>query len=135
MKNTDENLVVDQVMENVTVMNHAIPSSSGTIFHTTIIAFSKSLNSEDPQYEWVVEFTCGSSNSKLIPLLFPGDFVGINLYSKSEPHSEQGDQNLKDMLEAIDDLGLSWATDPDHWIGLDSGFNVVPHGENCTYDS
>jgi hypothetical protein len=68
--------------------------------------------------------------------LFPGDgYVGINLYSRSPPHSEQGRENLKEMMESIDDLGLTWATEdwgfywPYHY-----GFFIVPHGEHCVYD-
>ena len=53
--------------------------------------------------------------------------MGINLYSKSAPHTEKADQNLEEMLAAIDEIGLDWATDEESWPGLDSGFNVVPH--------
>ncbi|GMH67527.1 hypothetical protein TrRE_jg11551, partial [Triparma retinervis] len=79
------------------------------------------------------EFTCGSSNSKLIPILFPNDFVGINLYSKSAPHTETADMNLEEMLKVIEDIGLGWATEEESWAGLDTGFNIVPHAEDCVY--
>ena len=86
-----------------------------------------------PHYPHPSQFTCGSSNSKLIPILFPNDFVGINLYSKSAPHTETADMNLEEMLKVIEDIGLGWATEEESWAGLDTGFNIVPHAEDCVY--
>mmetsp|Transcript_17946 Transcript_17946/g.36444 ORF Transcript_17946/g.36444 Transcript_17946/m.36444 type:complete len:248 (-) Transcript_17946:27-770(-) len=134
MTSTSSPLVVDQVMTATNISGHALPPLGSAKFHTTIVAFSESPGSgPDNQYEWVVEFTCGSSDSLAIPLLFPGGFVGINMYSKSAPHTDQGNLNLAEMLEAAEELGLAWATDSESWQGLDSGFNVVPHGPDCEY--
>lgn len=133
MGSTDEPLVVDQVMKATNISGHSMPPLGSATFHTTVVAFSAPEASPGEQYEWVVEFTCGSSNSALVPVLFPRGFVGINLYSRSAPHTAQADANLADMMSAIEELGLSWATDESSWPGLDSGFNVVPHGEECVY--
>ena len=135
----DSQVIVDQFMENMTYANHNIPACSSTTFHTTLIAFGEALTDHDDddineQYEWLVEFTCGSDNSTTLPILFPGDFVGINLYSKSEPHTPQAEKNLQDMLSAIEEQGLGWAIDPKPWFGFDSGFNLVPHSSKCAYD-
>lgn len=88
------------------------------------MAFKESYDPTDEQYEWVVEFTCGQS-PKLWNVMFPGGFVGLNMYSKSGPTS---DTNLAQMKEAVNDLGLSWAMDS--WGG---GFHVVPQNSSCKY--
>ena len=81
-----------------------------------------------------MKFACGSSGSNAIVVLFPRGFVGINMYSKTAPHTAQADQNLADMLAAADEFGLAWATYEESWPGLDSGFNHVPHGPSCVYN-
>ncbi|GMI05725.1 hypothetical protein TrVE_jg12869 [Triparma verrucosa] len=134
IKDTAVDLVVDQIMQNITIMNRDLPSNSSTTFHTTVIAFSPHISPNSSQYEWLIEFTCGSEGNPLIPLLFPNDFVGINLYSKSSPHSPRGNSNLLEMMSAIEELGLTWATESEPWKGMDTGFNIVPHGVNCTYE-
>jgi hypothetical protein len=141
MNDTSVPLVVDQVMTETSAGNFTVPDTAKapTVFHTTIIAFSRDEaaaeeeEGQQQQYEWVVEFTCGSNGSAAMQMLFPNGFVGLNMYSKSGPHTPQAEQNLASMMSAVEGLGLDWAMDPEAWRGMDSGFNIVPHGPACSY--
>ena len=132
----NHSLVVDQIIttENVSGVNVPVQFGRPTVFHTTIIAFEESLDPDDEQYEWVVEFSCGQTGSAILALGFPGGFVGLNFYSKSAPNTNQSASNLNAMVLAVESLGLDWAMDPEPWKGLDTGFNIVLHNQSiCTY--
>ena len=133
---TSDYSVYNQDLSNVRIKGVTLPSiNTGSSFKSSVIAFSEGSEGEgDGQYEWLVEFTCGTENALMIPILFPNDFVGINLFSKSKPHSPRAKKNMKEMLDAIANLGLSWAIEAEPWKGMDTGFNVVPHNDTCTYE-
>eukprot|EP01062_Namystynia_karyoxenos_P006188 TRINITY_DN12162_c0_g1_i1.p1 TRINITY_DN12162_c0_g1~~TRINITY_DN12162_c0_g1_i1.p1 ORF type:complete len:550 (+),score=168.37 TRINITY_DN12162_c0_g1_i1:96-1652(+) len=101
-----------------------IPGLDKVRFHTVVAAF-KAVPGQ-LQYEWVVEFTCGEDPQGALAVLFPGGFVGLNLYSRTGPTSAA---NLAEMRQAVTELGIGWAMDSWGW-----GFHVVPHNSSCEYN-
>lgn len=95
-------------------MGMGIPKWMDSPFQTATIAFN---DTGGDQYEWVIEFTCGG-----LGLLFPGGFVGINLYSRV-----LADSHLQQMLETVRNLNLSWV--------LEKGFHNASHPTSCNYST
>lgn len=102
-----------------------IPDINELVFNTATIAFKTV--PEQEQYEWVIEFTCGTQPEDAMAHLFPGGFVGLNMYSRSGPTNAD---NLQEMEEAVKDLGLDWVMQDWGW-----GFHEVPHTSECQYNS
>ncbi len=63
--------------------------------------------------------------------VYPLGYLGLNLYSRSEPHTPQYEINKRELLAAVDELGLSWVT-KDFGRFL-KGFHIVPHAAHCVY--
>ena len=124
MASTSDNGVYAQTILNSSYASSVLPGRLDVEFHTAVVAFKEA--HDRGQYEWVVEFTCGT-NSTVFSRMFGDDFAGLNLYSRSGPLSAT---NLEEMRAAVEALGLSWALQPG---GLGTGFNVVPHTSQCQY--
>jgi hypothetical protein len=116
----------NQTITSTSVDSHHIPDINKAVFNTATVAFKASTPFSTGQYEWVIEFTCGTVEATLpFKALFPGGFVGLNFYSKSGPLSSR---NLAEMTAAAKDLGLGWAMDS--W-GV--GWHDVPQNTSCTW--
>jgi hypothetical protein len=117
--------VYNQTITATSVTGVKIPDIKGVIFNTAVVAFKESNDPSSVQYDWVVEFTCGE-HPALLNVLFPGGFVGLNMYSKAGPTSSS---NLKEMVSAVNELGLGWTMES--WGG---GFHIVPQNSSCKYN-
>jgi hypothetical protein len=94
-----------------------IPKWMHSSFDTGVIAFDRS-GAPGAQYNWVIEFTCGGLGA-----LFPGGFVGLNLYSRTLSPS-----NLATMIDVVKSLNLSWV--------LEKDFHTPTHNQSlCVYNS
>lgn len=94
-----------------------VPKWINSSFDTGVLAFDRS-GAADQQYNWVIEFTCGGLES-----VFPGGFVGLNLYSRSLDRA-----NLNTMLDVVKSLNLSWV--------LENGYHTPTHDPSlCTYNT
>ena len=71
----------------------------------------------------MVEFICGTFAVEFMNQVFPGGFVGVNLYSRSDG------TNLREMEDTIKELGLEWAMDD--W---GRGYHHVSHKMDCEYN-
>jgi len=101
-----------------------VPGLDEIKFQTATVAFKDS--TDGLQYEWVIEFTCGTIPDDSLEHLFPGGFVGLNMYSRTGPTDST---NLQEMVDTVDSLGLKWVMDDWGW-----GFHIVPHSSACEYN-
>eukprot|EP00603_Paraphysomonas_imperforata_P003806 CAMPEP_0114445078 /NCGR_PEP_ID=MMETSP0103-20121206/18428_1 /TAXON_ID=37642 ORGANISM="Paraphysomonas imperforata, Strain PA2" /NCGR_SAMPLE_ID=MMETSP0103 /ASSEMBLY_ACC=CAM_ASM_000201 /LENGTH=230 /DNA_ID=CAMNT_0001616659 /DNA_START=148 /DNA_END=841 /DNA_ORIENTATION=+ len=100
-----------------------IPGLDDAVFNT---AKFKTVPGQE-QYEWVIEFTCGTQPEDFMKHMFPGGFVGLNLYSRTGPLNST---NLQEMEDTVRSLGLDWVMDDWGW-----GYHHVPHEMDCKYNS